>query len=353
MRIRALTYHLNPRHANTFNELDYFKEKVKELKAAKELLEEKSGLEVWSIRFSVPLGYSPSEEAVEFLSSIEEIKTVIYARESGEFSIIEANRYLNRNFYVAGFLKDSADVEKVKETIVKVSEKPSNSAKLAFEISGKDVITPYFPLSKHPGNKPDFFSLALMYPDDVLKHGGTFDSLKKVLNEAYASLESFVQNGIMGIPLIGVDYSLSPWMDESVALVIEAIGGCKLGKESCLATIYKINFLLENFSSKHYGIGFNEIMLPLAEDKYLMELVSDSVLGLKDFILFSYVCVAGIDMIPLRGDINKLYSFVEDVVSIAKMKGRPYGIRLIYLPLEYHNKMVHLEGFGDTPVLDL
>ncbi|MEM3326533.1 MAG: DUF711 family protein, partial [Thermoproteus sp.] len=146
-------------------------------------------------------------------------------------------------------------------------------------------------------------------------------------------------------PFLGIDGSLSPWGEKSVAKAIRRIFGVEVGR---WGTHYSIRALNEAiWSSGVKLLGFSEVMLPLAEDEELKRLVERGTLDLYKLVSYASTCVAGLDMVPIETDLETLKKILLDLEAIAKTKGRPVGVRVFPASGQYFD----VPGFGKTPVL--
>lgn len=228
-----------------------------------------------------------------------------------------------------------------------------NATHFAFSF-GNQLVTPYFPatLSDSKG-----ITFSLLYPNFLLNHSKEEKDLEKsityiakhLLSKSIGVIEEFKETG----KLIGIDYSLSPWMNDSVANLLEKLNGLTFSLPGTLSRIFEINNVLLRISMRYRGVGYNEIMLPLAEDNHLKYLAKSGEIFFSDFLSFISVCVAGLDMIPIPSwtDIRILEGVFNDLYSLAQHKGRTIGLRLILVDAE-PGEEVDLGIFGKTPVLD-
>ncbi len=111
-----------------------------------------------------------------------------------------------------------------------------------------------------------------------------------------------------------------------------------------------MNRLLGKVSKKVRSIGFNELMLPYAEDNGLMKLARESRLRARDLVSIISVCVAGFDMAVIPRDLEVIRALLRDAQAIAVKKRRSVGVRVI--PTEAQiGEEVKLEGFTTVPVM--
>ncbi len=213
------------------------------------------------------------------------------------------------------------------------------------------LMTPYFPSG---ASLSDEFSImvALLYSNFLLGSIRSRIPLHEAVRRAYHLTASPVSKlaEALGMDFAGIDLSISPWMDESVINLLKALRRDNELTEPTLSSILRVNHLLETLSSEVKSLGFNEIMLPLAEDNGLKDLVQKGVLRIRDFIALSMVCVAGVDMVPLpKGTLGFIKGLVNEILSVALIKPKPMGIRLIATD-EEPGVLVSLGRFPETPI---
>lgn len=218
---------------------------------------------------------------------------------------------------------------------------------------GNHLATPYFPVTASRG---EGFSVSLLYPkflENKLKDDEPLAEALSVLSNVNSRIQEICKR-LSRIPVFfGVDYSLSPWMDQSVARVLEIIKKAPLPLPGTHAAIRKVNLELVKLASSSRGVGYNEVMLPLAEDDRLKELALMEEIGLSDFLSYVSVCVAGLDMValPIWTDDKILVGIMKDLEAFAGMKGRGIGLRLLLVHAE-PGEEVDLGLFEKTPVID-
>jgi len=210
---------------------------------------------------------------------------------------------------------------------------------------GKTPVTPYFPVTR--GGEYGF-SLSILYASDLIKN--ELETIPEIFYKAY-SLGCEISRKTR-IPFIGVDYSLSPWMDDSVARLIEVLNKASFGEPGTLQTIYKLNKLIEKHSIGLKPIGFNEVMLPVAEDNILKDAVRKGRITLHHLLSYISVCVAGLDMVPInyRISVEKIARILQDLSVLADLKKRTVGVRIVLVEGEGE---VDLGFFEKTPVLKI
>ncbi|AAL63984.1 DUF711 family protein [Pyrobaculum aerophilum] len=204
-------------------------------------------------------------------------------------------------------------------------------------LGGAVYNSPYFPASI---TTKKGISISLLYPNDL----NNIDDVERALKKGEEIGRHIAS--IIGVEFLGVDGSLSPWGEESVAKAVERLFGVRLGEPGSHYAIRKLNNAIEEARVKK--VGFNEVMLPLAEDEELKRLVKNGALNLDKFISYTSVCIPGLDMAPIRiKDWELLKRALYDLAAIAETKGRPIGVRIFPVDAEEY----YIEGFGPTPAL--
>ena len=185
-------------------------------------------------------------------------------------------------------------------------------------------------------------SLSLLSPNDLNTINDVSEALRRGEEWGRYVAEA------LGFEVLGVDGSLSPWGEESVAKAVERIFNTELGSPGSHYAIRLLNRAIEEAGVKK--TGFNEVMLPLAEDEELKRLVWEGRLQLRDFVSYTSVCIPGLDMAPIRvGDWEALRRLLYDLAAIAEAKKRAVGVRIFPVDVDEYD----VEGFGKTPALRL
>lgn len=214
---------------------------------------------------------------------------------------------------------------------------------------GQWVETPYLPATSNISDMLGM-SVSFRYIDliDKALTKGEISDLINFINEARRALEAVSKS--LNMPLLGFDLSISPWKNESVAMLIEKLIGGRIGFPGTINAIYSLNRMVRGLAEKLQirCIGFNEVMLSVAEDDVLNERVKEGEIRLRDLIGFSLVCAAGLDMVAVPRTLD-LYRVAVDVLTSFKIKRRSIAMRIIPVDGEPGSE-VKLKGFGTTYV---
>ncbi|NEP10389.1 MAG: DUF711 family protein [Symploca sp. SIO2C1] len=200
---------------------------------------------------------------------------------------------------------------------------------------------PFFPGSYHQGNTS--FTLALEFPDLVMKAFANSENLREAENNLHSILEAELTkietlaekiSQVFEIEYQGIDSSLAPALerDASIALAYENLGLTKFGYQGTLAISAIITRVLKNLSVKL--CGYSGLMLPVCEDVGLAQRANEQTYNLTNLLLYSAVCGCGLDTVPLPGDITieQLEAILIDLASLAIKLNKPLSARLFPMP---------------------
>ncbi|HWQ17776.1 MAG TPA: DUF711 family protein [Sulfolobales archaeon] len=325
---------------------------------------ENKGYRVWSKRITLP-PLSGREDMAKACSELKRSINMLKGIFVSAFNIdADSNIEIDdlvRCMEDLGFTFSSILVkgeEDVKDAYEKISRFYSRSGvdlhtRIAL-IYGSRILTPYFPASASIVEETSF-TVALRYAvdfEDLVLKKGDIESLGKLLEELEETL-SDVSMGI-GVKYAGIDLSLSPWMEESVASIVERSSGTEIPMPGTMAAIKRINETITSLSRRVKSTGYNELMLPVEEDNVLKERARQGKIALKDLIAFSTICVAGVDMAVLPREHvlsgHVLRNIIQDLLAISEAKGKPVGMRLI-MASGSPGDIVDLGRFGHASIM--
>ena len=320
--IRALTLMLP--HAVSFESL---KGKVFRLKQAAKLL----GNEVWTLRISI--GAELSRRELGFLID-EGLLINSYHEILHKVDLRKLINYLSfKNTYAALKLeyRNSPDYEASKVFRVLMSVKGDLGIEALTRVGfliGDEVGTPYFPLS-YP--LKGGVSVALRFADTLTKT--PTEDYVGVIRNLLIAYESRIKSVLDKVSLryLGIDASLSPWMDESVIPIIAKLSKTSFPNPGTAYGVKKINDVIWNAlkRSEILTTGFNEVMLPVGEDNMLKDLVRRGQVRLEHLTFLTSYCVAGVDMVVIDDNEAIIDGVIKDLIAAYLLKKRPVGLRLI------------------------
>uniref|UniRef100_A0A7C1T1R1 DUF711 family protein n=1 Tax=Thermofilum pendens TaxID=2269 RepID=A0A7C1T1R1_THEPE len=208
---------------------------------------------------------------------------------------------------------------------------------------GERLQTPYFPVTT---TREEGVTLSLLYVR-------MFKENFKRLRDLGKTLKTLEEMSLKTLPdFLGVDLSLSPWMEESVAELVESVTGTVFASPGTISAVKLLNDAIARLAEGLRTVGFNEVMLPLAEDNRLKELAALGHLRLSHLLSYSLVCVAGLDMVVIPDDVEPrvLVGLLQDLEVIHFMKRKTLGLRLVLAPAKEGDE-VQLGMFGKVPVI--
>ena len=327
---------------------------------AKELSAKK---EVWSVRVVSP----PVEDAAraldvklsKYVEEFYEVATKVAnyvafpLRRLEPSELVELMRSFERAYFSVEYRPD--DEEAVIEVLRRVPEEVGWVAGSRFAVAfGGRPVTPYFPVTT---SETEGATASLLYPThlaELIDGGETLlDALRATALEAYRLVYSAIDRCGTGLPLLGLDLSLSPWASDSVAALLEKLLGMPLFSPGTFAVLRSVNEALSLLASSLGAVGFNEVMLPLAEDDRLKELAAVGQLRFRDLLATAPACVVGLDMVllPSTTETRVLKWAMRDLDAASKLKRRPLGMRVLLVGAS-PGEEVELGMFGKTPVID-
>ncbi len=200
---------------------------------------------------------------------------------------------------------------------------------------------PFFPAAYHAGDAPAF-ALAIECADVAVN---AFSSAASLAEGRQRLLDTLNQHGaVLGsiaagleeeyqLHFKGIDFSLAPFPEDccSLAGAMERIGVPAVGLLGTLSTAAILADTLDQGS--WLRTGFNGMMLPVLEDS-IMAHRTGGVLSVKDLLMISSVCGAGLDTVPLPGDAapEQLAALLLDLATLALRLGKPLTARLMPVP---------------------
>ncbi|MFX1532086.1 MAG: DUF711 family protein [Promethearchaeota archaeon] len=201
---------------------------------------------------------------------------------------------------------------------------------------------PFFPAAYHFSDKPSF-SLALEMADVVIDAIEKANSLKEAqfnllskFNQIYDDItkigERLGRN--FDIEFKGIDFSPAPFPEEdkSIGTAIEKLGIEYFGAIGTLTGVALIKNSIP--VDKEKVIGFSGFFQPVLEDYILSKRLSENKFNLDSLLLYATMCGAGLDVVPLPGDITEqeLFYILLDLCTVSVRLNKPLTARLMPIP---------------------
>jgi uncharacterized protein (UPF0210 family) len=249
--------------------------------------------------------------------------------------------------------------------IIKELSEPDPFNNLQFCISSNVTPNiPFFPAAYHFSEKPGF-SLALEMADEVIAIIEASTSLKDAqlnllakFNEIYDKITKIAErlSRNFNVDFKGIDLTPAPYpmIDKSIGTAIEKLGIDYFGAHGTLTGIALIKNSIP--LNKEKVIGFSGFMQPVLEDFILSKRLSEKKFNLDSLLLYSTMCGAGLDVVPLPGNITEkeLFYIILDVCTISVMLNKPLTCRLMPIPGKNSGDDIEFdfEYFAPSKVID-
>ncbi|MCX6033657.1 MAG: DUF711 family protein, partial [Chloroflexi bacterium] len=357
MKIRSITYFCNPGWP-----LD-----EKKLQAAGTFLAEAkanfdaAGYEVQTTRlattpFPLLLGADKVSETPRLAEKLSQILLEIgiaYAALGpavpgvpASYQILPTAISVSKNIFFSGVMADTKRgislpaVNACADVIVQTARlDPNGFANLNFAaLANVPAGAPFFPAAYHDGKEPAF-ALAMEAADEAVQAFESAETIEAGRNALIAVLEENAQAlakiaDILKFKYLvkfgGIDFSLAPFPEEarSLGAAFERMGVPKVGMHGSLAAAAILTEAIER--ARFPRAGFSGLMMPVLEDAILAVRAAEGRLTVKDLLLYSAVCGAGLDNVPLPGDTSsgQIAALLLDISAMAMRLDTPLTARL-------------------------
>ncbi len=359
MKIRSITYFCNPGwplNEKTLRQAGAF---LAEAKAAFEA----EGYEVQTTRLAtIPfprlLGQEVGEtpRLAEALSRLLPEIGVAYAAlgparpdSPQSYALIPDAVTASENIFFGGVMAEKGKifpqaVQACAEVIVRLAPlDPSGFANLRFAaLANVPAGAPFFPAAYHEGDSPAF-ALAMEAADAAVRAFEAAQTADDGRQTMIAELEQHARKLVRVADFLkskrrarfgGIDFSLAPFPEESKSLgaAVERLGVPKVGLHGSLAAAALLTEAIERANFPR--VGFSGFMQPVLEDAVLARRAAEGTLTVKDLLLYSAVCGAGLDTVPLPGDATagQIAALLLDLAALALRLDKPLTARLMPIP---------------------
>ena len=228
--------------------------------------------------------------------------------------------------------------------LVKYVSEHSPHAQGTFNFAATAMLKPYgpfYPGSYHTGNGRQFaigFEGASVVRDVFARDQGHAEAAIVDLTAAlstHAAVADTIGRKVAaetGWTYMGVDPTLAPLGDVSIAAAIEAFTGAKFGSSGTLTAARMITAAVKAVPQKQ--IGYAGLMVPVMEDKLLAQRWAEHTYNVDSLLAYSAVCGTGLDTVPLPGDVSveQMERMFADVASLAVKWSKPLSARLQPVP---------------------
>ena len=130
----------------------------------------------------------------------------------------------------------------------------------------------------------------------------------------------------------GIDATPAPLGDRSIAGAIESFTGAPFGANGTLTASRIITHAVQSTTVKR--IGYSGLMIPVLEDNLMAQRWAEGTFNLDSMLAYSAVCAAGLDTVPLPGDVTQeqIARILGDLASLAYKWDKPLAARLLPAP---------------------
>ena len=366
MKIRSITYFCNPKFPLDEKILQRAGTFLSEAKSVYEA----TGYEVQTTRlatipFPTFLGKKNLNDLPKFAEGLSKaIQEVGVAYASlgpalpeipRSYEVIPEAIAASKNIFYGGVMADTSrglDLSSIRacaEVIVKSAPiEPNGFANLQFAaLANVKAGAPFFPAAYHDSDEPAFaiatesadlavqaFENAKTLEDgrnilisEITKHGQVISRIAQDLTQSQFS-------NLQSPAFLGIDFSLAPFPNDaqSIGGAMERFGVPMVGLHGSLAIA---TILAESVDRADFPrTGFSGLFLPVLEDAILAKRAAEGTLTIKDLLLYSAVCGAGLDTIPLSGDTTaeQITPLLLDLCALALRLDKPLTARLMPIP---------------------
>ena len=358
MKIRSITYFLNPKYPLDENALRKAGEFLTQAQSAYEA----AGYEVQMTRLAtIPfpklLNGKISEAPLLAQKMSEMLKQigVAYAalgpaliEFSESYAVIPEAISVSENIFFGGIMADKKNgisLQAIKACAKVIQQAstitPDGFANLRFAaLANVKAGAPFFPAAYWDQDQPAF-AVATEAADLAVN---AFDG-QQTIDEGRRSLISEIEKHGQAIArisntelsntrFIGIDFSFAPFPDDAHSLgrAVENMGVSKIGLHGSLAAAAILTEAIDRADFPH--TGFSGFMQPVLEDSVLAQRAAEGKLTIKDALLYSAVCGTGLDTVPLAGDTTaeEMAPLLLDLSALAMRLDKPLTARLLPVP---------------------
>ena len=199
---------------------------------------------------------------------------------------------------------------------------------------------PYYPGSYHLG-KGRAFAIAIEGANVVADVFGRYrdpveaeQNLAQVMAKYTKQVETVAMRiaSRTGWTYEGIDATPAPLGDNSIGSAMESFIGGPFGSSGTLTASCIITRAVQATPVKH--AGYSGLMIPVMEDAVLARRWAEGTFTLDSILAYSSVCAAGVDTVPLPGDVTEqqLARILGDVAWLAYRWNKPLAARLLPAP---------------------
>jgi len=200
--------------------------------------------------------------------------------------------------------------------------------------------TPFYPAAWHNGGGKTFAvglesaNVVTEVFAGVHEAGPAEDKLAQALTKWLLPAEAAAVRiaAKSGWTYAGIDPTPAPLGDVSIARAIENFTGVPFGAGGTMTAAGVITRAVQSTPVKQ--VGYAGLMVPVLEDNLLAKRWEEGTYNIDSLLAYSSVCAAGLDTVPLPGDITEeqIARILGDVASLAYKWKKPLAARLLPAP---------------------
>ena len=199
---------------------------------------------------------------------------------------------------------------------------------------------PYYPGSYHLG-QGRAFAIAMEGAEvvgDVFRQYKDPVEAEEHMTEVFTSYTKQVEAVATQVAKVtgwiyeGIDATPAPLGDRSIATAIENFVGAPFGSPGTETASGIITRAVQATPVKR--TGYSGLMIPVMEDNGLARRWAEGTFTLDSIMAYSAVCAAGVDTVPLPGDVteDQIARILGDVAWLAYKWNKPLAARLLPAP---------------------
>jgi hypothetical protein len=215
---------------------------------------------------------------------------------------------------------------------------------------------PFAPVAYHQGGVPAF-AMSTESEKLVLEAIGQTNSIIQAHKRLTGAIESAAAPILKiadalardhHVEFKGIDLSLTPSAreDESIGAAVEKLGVDIFGGSGTLFAMSLLTNALHRVNMPH--VGFSGVGLPILADPVLAKRAEEGRFSVNDLLLYSAVCNAGLDLIPIPGNTtsDEMAALFLDMAALALTMNKPMSARLLPIPNAKVGRRVSLAEAG-------
>jgi uncharacterized protein (UPF0210 family) len=199
---------------------------------------------------------------------------------------------------------------------------------------------PFFPAAYHLGGSHHFAvglesanvvtEVFTANHNPVTAEKALVDALTPPLKKAESIALVLASNS--GWTYAGIDPTPAPLGEVSIGRAMEAFIGAPFGSSGTMTASAIITRAVKAIPV--HQTGYSGLMVPVMEDAVLGRRWAENTYNTDSLLAYSSVCAAGLDTIPLPGDVSeaRLTQILSDVATLAFKWKKPLAARLLPVP---------------------